>query len=72
MGGRRQAILNALTAQMPRHTFSSPVPVVVRIVWERDGEEYIQTVALAWTGRDGYVRMPDRRYRFTACWLRAT
>ena len=29
----RQDILNALEAQMPRHTFKTPVPVVARIEW---------------------------------------
>jgi hypothetical protein len=47
----RQDILNALEAQMPRHTFKTPVPVVVRIVWEHDGEEHVETVALGWTGQ---------------------
>jgi hypothetical protein len=59
----RQDILNALEAQMPRHTFGQPVPVVVRIVWEDDGEEQIETVALGWTGQHVYIRLPDPRYR---------
>ena len=41
----RQGILNALTAQMPEHTFGQPVPVVIRIVWEHDGEEHIDSRA---------------------------
>jgi hypothetical protein len=44
----RQGILKALEAQMPEHTFGQPVPVVARIVWEHDGEELIETVALGW------------------------
>ena len=44
---------------------------MARIVWECDGEEQFETVALGWTGRDVYVRMPDRRYRFTSVWLDA-
>ena len=47
----RQGIRNALEAQVPQHTFGQPVPVVVRIVWEHDGEEHIETVALGWTGQ---------------------
>ena len=42
----RQAILNSTGARMPEHTFKTPVPVVVRIVWEHDGEEHIETIAL--------------------------
>ena len=67
----RQGILNDLEAQKPQHTFRQPVPVVVRIVWEHDGEEHIDTVALGWTGQRAYIRLPDPRYRFTAVWLRA-
>jgi hypothetical protein len=47
------------------------VPVVVRIVWEHDGEEHVETEAAGWTGRNVYVRMPDRRYRLTSVWLDA-
>jgi hypothetical protein len=48
-----------------------PVPVVARIVWEEDGEEYLETVAAGWSGRLVYVRMPDRRYRLKSVWLDA-
>ena len=67
----RQGIRNALEAQVPQHTFGQPVPVVARIVWEHDGEEHIETVALGWTGQHAYIRLPDPRYRFTAVWLDA-
>ena len=50
----RQAILNSTGARVPEHTFGQPVPVVVRIVWEHDGEEHIETVALGWTGQHAY------------------
>lgn len=46
-------------------------PGQVRVVWAEDGEEYLETVALGWTGRNVYVRMPGPRYRFTAVWLDA-
>ena len=69
--GGRQGILNALEAQVPQHTFRQPVPVLVRILWEHDGEEHIETVALGWTGQHAYIRLPDPGYRFTAVWLDA-
>ena len=50
----------------PEHTFHEPVPITARIVWEQDGEEHIETVALGWTGRDVYVRMSDTRYQLRA------
>jgi hypothetical protein len=68
----RQGILNSTGARVPEHTFGQPVPVVVRIVWADDGEGHIETVALGWTARDVYVRMPDRRYNRTAVWLDAS
>jgi hypothetical protein len=67
-----QAILNSIGARVPEHTFNQPVPVVVRIVWEHDGQEHLETVALGWTGRRAYIRLPDPRYRFTAVWLNAS
>jgi hypothetical protein len=66
-----QAILNATGARTPEHTFRHPVPIVSRVVWAEDGEEHVETVALGWTGRDVYVRLPDTRYHFTAVWLEA-
>jgi hypothetical protein len=47
------------------------VPIVARIVWADDGEEYVETVAAGWTGQLVYVRVPDRRYRLTSVWLNA-
>jgi hypothetical protein len=66
-----QKILNSTGARVPEHTFHQPVPVVARIVWADDGEEFIETVAAGWTGRDVYVRLPDPRYRLTSVWLDA-
>jgi hypothetical protein len=68
----RQAILNSTGARVPEHTFGQPVPVVARIMWADDGEEHLETEVLGWTGRNVYVRMGDRRYRFTAVWLDAS
>jgi hypothetical protein len=45
------------------------VPIVARIVWADDGEEYVETVALGWSGR--YVRMSEPRYQLRAVWLDA-
>ena len=55
-----QATLNDTGARRPQHTFHQPVPITARIVWEDDGEEHIETVALGWTRHNVYVRMPDR------------
>jgi hypothetical protein len=68
--GSRQSSTTAAPAD-PSTPFTKPVPITARICWEQDGEEQAETEALGWSGRDVYVRMPDRRYRFTACWLDA-
>ena len=67
----RQAILNDTGARVPEHRLNQRVPIVARIVWAQDGEEHVDTVALGWTGSNVYVRLPDPRHQFTACWLDA-
>jgi hypothetical protein len=65
----RQRILNS-TVPASR-TIDSTRRFRSRVVWEQDGEEQLETVALGWTGQDVYVRNPDRRYRLTLVWLNA-
>jgi hypothetical protein len=57
---------------MPEHMLDPRVAVVARILWEDDGEEYIDTEAAGWSAQLVYVRVPDRRYRLTSVWLNAT
>jgi hypothetical protein len=54
-----QRILNDTGARVPEHTLHRPVPITARIVWELDGEEYIDTVAAGWSGQLVYIRLPD-------------
>jgi hypothetical protein len=56
---------------VPEHTFHQPVPITARIVWADDGEEFIETLAAGWSGRNVYVPLPDPRYRLTSVWLDA-
>jgi hypothetical protein len=67
-----QVIVNDTGAKEPRHRLEPPVPITARILWDRDGEEWIETVALGWTGREVYLRMSDPRYRLRAVWLDAS
>ena len=46
-----QPITNGLTARVPEHTLSPPVPIMARVVWETDGEEHVDTVALGVAAR---------------------
>ena len=64
-----QPITNGLTARAPEHTLSPPVPIVARVVWEADGEERVDTVALGWTAQAVYVRLADARCRTNSIWL---
>lgn len=36
-----------------------PIPVRVRVVWERDGEEYVRGLALRWDANHVYVEWRD-------------
>lgn len=46
-----QKILNAdfPPGPVPSAYAREPVPVVARVVWERDGEEYLDCLAIRWT-----------------------
>jgi hypothetical protein len=66
-----QRILNDTGARVPDHRLDPPVPIVARIVWEDDGEEYIETEAAGWSEQLVYVRVPDRQSRLTSVWLAA-
>lgn len=48
---------------------ADPIPVQVRIVWERDGLEVVEAVATGWTSRLVLVDLDDRRARLRAVWL---
>ena len=64
-----QPITNGLTARVPEHTLSPPVPIAARVVWETDGGEHSDAVALGWTGQAVYVRLSDPRWRTNAILL---
>jgi hypothetical protein len=74
-GGHWQAITNerfprdARTIPDQRH----PIPVIVRVLWERDGEEWIDGEATRWTDHVVFVTFGDRRLSTTGVWwYRAT
>lgn len=58
----------------PRHLQRQnrePIDVRVRLVWERDGEEWVDTVALEWTRELVRVRIRDRRHPGAGGWVAA-
>jgi hypothetical protein len=45
------------------------IEVTARLVWEKDGEEFLDTAAFAWTSRLVLVQLADPRYLFRGVWL---
>lgn len=66
---RWQKIRNARPIPERRLQTSGHILVRARIVWEHDGEQWIDTVAFAWTSRLVLVQLVDQRYLFRGVWL---
>jgi hypothetical protein len=64
-----RAILNGVGARQPEHICR--IPVQARVEWVDTGEEWIETIALGWSGDLVYVDMWGTGYGLNACWLRA-
>lgn len=72
MAELHQRILNAV--DIPPEPHGRPrqgegIPVTVRILWEHDGEEHIETLALDWTNTAVRVRLHDLRHQVKAVWV---
>jgi hypothetical protein len=64
-------ILNYAGARMPEHRCR--IPVRARVVWgDEAGEQWLDNVALGWSGDLVYVPMWGIGYVFTATWLHAS
>jgi hypothetical protein len=46
-----------------------PILVKVRVVWQRDGEEWIDSDATRWTDRVVFVTFGDRRLSTIGVWV---
>lgn len=70
-GYREQEIHNALPVPPRRAQVDAvePIPVRLRVVWEKDGQEFLDTVALGWTRRIVRVQVYDVRSRIVARWF---
>ena len=71
--GTWQAITNAVAVPARRAQITAPEPVacVARLVWERDGVEFLPTFATAWTARAVLVALRTPRWRLAAVWVPA-
>lgn len=47
------------------------IPVTVRIVWDRDGETWLDGTATRWHGQHVFVRFVDERSRLGFAWVDA-
>lgn len=72
--GERQRILNARDIPPLRNQCAGWLHCRARIVYELDGEEWIDTVAYAWTTRLVLVQRPrhDHRWESIGVWLDAS
>jgi hypothetical protein len=46
------------------------IAVRVRIVWDRDGEEYVEGVATRWDADHVYVEVIDKRLQGNGVWVK--
>jgi hypothetical protein len=65
----KQRILNGHPVPARFTRARVPVPVTVRLVWERDGAEQLDTVATAWTRRLVLVDVTDARVMVNGVWV---
>lgn len=70
---QHQAILNErpIPPFHLQHLDRQHIPVTIRVVWERDGQQLIDTLAWDWVDRDVRVDILDRRWQVTAVWIDA-
>ncbi|NED95835.1 hypothetical protein G1H11_10970 [Phytoactinopolyspora alkaliphila] len=67
-----QAILNHHWPSRPRdYALHEPgIAVRVRLIWERDGEQFIEGVARRWDADHVYVELKDTRSQANGVWLK--
>jgi hypothetical protein len=66
-----QALVNEVEVPPAGSQTTAPAPVrcVVRLVWEVDGPELVETEAIGWTRQAVLVRVYDRRWRLGGVWV---
>lgn len=50
---------------------TTPIPVRVRLIWAKDGVEFIDTLAVGWAGQLVHVQLRDVRSRAASAWVHA-
>lgn len=64
-----QKALNAQPIPQPLPRLHDPIPVRARLVWEVDGETWLDGNAIRWTASVVLVRLNDRRCSAIGEWL---
>ena len=66
-----QAITNAreVPERHLQHELAAPIPVRVRLIWAKDGVEFIDTLAVGWAGQLVHVQVRDVRLRARYVWV---
>jgi hypothetical protein len=68
-----QRVLNERWPPDPRDVPErEAIPVRVRVVWERDGEEWVDGLACRWTRERVYVELRDVRSMTLGVWVSAS
>ncbi|NEE01153.1 hypothetical protein [Phytoactinopolyspora halotolerans] len=67
-----QAILNEHWPAHPRsfRNHEPGIKVRVRLIWEKDGEEYVRGLARRWDADHVYVEIDDRRRHALGVWVK--
>ncbi|WP_108495347.1 hypothetical protein [Promicromonospora sp. AC04] len=64
-----QRITNAYEIPPRRSQRDCQIAVAARLVWERDGVEFLDTTAYAWSGDLVLVEVLDHRIRSNGVWV---
>lgn len=68
-----QPIINAheVPDRRLQQELATPIPVRVRLIWQRDGTELLDTIAVGWAGQLVHVQVRDVRVRIRFAWVHA-
>lgn len=68
---RRRQVLNMHWPPKPAgFRDHEPIPVIARVIWAGDGEEFLPGEALRWDAHHVYVRIDDPRCEGNGVWLK--
>ena len=69
--GSRSPTPGRAPARRRQRERTTPIAVRVRLIWQRDGDEFLDTIAVGWAGQLVHVQIRDLRVRIGFAWLHA-